>query len=179
LTLTAKGIAGKLDGKMEEEEARLALLQTELNSIQTSIRSLDSISFQIKGWCVTASLAIGGIAIAYHNPALLLVGGGAVLGFFMINCHVKMYQHLFFVRNNRIDSELKNTGIMHVLKGAGSLDIVGTTDVRANPAGVMSITERIRKGFPRFWREARVINTFSLYLFIGLCLMIEGIILLS
>ena len=162
---------------MEEEEVRLALLQTELNSIQTSIRNHDSTTFQIKGWCITTSLAVGGFAIAYHNPALLWVGGGAVVGFFMVNCHIKMFQRRFFVRNREIDSELKNTGIMQVLKGAGNISIVGTTDI-GDPSTVgFSIIQRIRRGLPSFWHEARVINTFSLYLFVGFCLMLEGIIL--
>ena len=66
---------------MEEEEARLALLQTELNAIQASLRNYDSILLQVKGWCVTTALAVGGFAIAYHKPALIFVGIGAVLGF--------------------------------------------------------------------------------------------------
>jgi hypothetical protein len=83
------------EGYLEEEEARLALLQTELNSIQNSIRGLDAITFQIKGWCVTTCLAVGGFAIAYHKPALLLIGEAAALGFFMINCQFKMIQRPF------------------------------------------------------------------------------------
>jgi hypothetical protein len=55
---------------MTEEDARLALLQVELNGIQSSIRSLDTIDFQIKGWCVTTGLAVGGFAVAYKKPAL-------------------------------------------------------------------------------------------------------------
>ena len=39
--------------EMTEEDARLALLQTELNAIQNAITGLDVIIFQIKGWCVT------------------------------------------------------------------------------------------------------------------------------
>ena len=74
---------------MTEEDARLALLQTELNAIQSGIRSMDSILFQIKGWCVTSSLAIGGFAVAYRRPALLIVGAGAVLGFYLVTCQFK------------------------------------------------------------------------------------------
>ena len=85
----------------------------------------------------------------------------------MVNCHIKMFQRRFFVRNREIDSELKNTGIMQVLKGAGNLNIVGTTDI-GDPSTVgFSIIQRIRRGLPSFWHEARVINTFSLYLFVG------------
>jgi hypothetical protein len=75
-----------------EEDARLVLLQTELSGIQNAIRDLDKITFQIKGWCVTVSLAIGGFAVAYHQPALLIVGAGAVIGFYLVNCQFKMIQ---------------------------------------------------------------------------------------
>jgi len=163
---------------MQEEEVRLALLQTELSSIQNSIRSFETIIFQIKGWCVTTSLAVGGFAIVNHIPALILIGEGAVLGFFLINCQFKMYQHRFLVRNDRIDSELKDTGIMEVLKGAGNIDIVGTTAVGLS-SGSLSISARVRRRLPDFLHEAQIINTFSLYVFITFCYTIEAIILLS
>jgi hypothetical protein len=163
---------------VEEEEARLALLQTELNTIQSSIRGLDSIIFQIKGWCVTTSLAIGGFAVAYHKPALLFIGGAATVGFFMINCQFKMFQRVFLNRNLAINAELQNTGIMEVLKGAGSFDIVGTALEASALKRVMPFRERIRSGFPRFLVEVHAVNTFSLYLFISLCLTVEAIVLL-
>src|SRR5215467_13861551 len=102
---------------MTEEDARLALLQTELSSLQEVIRSLNTTETQIKGWCVTASLAIGGFAVAYHKPALLLVGVGAVLGFWLINSQVKMWQRLYAIRNHSIGCELGATGVMEVLRG--------------------------------------------------------------
>jgi hypothetical protein len=64
-----------------EEDARLSLLVTELNTVQTAIRALDTIDSQIKGWSVTASLAIGGFAIAYHRLAVIIVEIGALAGF--------------------------------------------------------------------------------------------------
>src|SRR5690242_10804676 len=145
---------------MEEEEARLALLQTELNAIQNSIRNFDSITLQIKGWCVTTALAAGGFAIAYHKPALILVGEGAVLGFFIINCQFRVFQRDIARWNLRIDSELKSVGIMQVLKGAGNLDIVGTTAGKGI-GGDSSLSERIRKDFPKFWFELRRPSNFS------------------
>lgn len=86
---------------MTEEDARLVLLQTELGSIQSGIRGLDTITFQIKGWCVTASLAIGGFAVAYHKPALLIVGAGAVVGFYLVTCQFKLIQRAFIKRNRQ------------------------------------------------------------------------------
>jgi hypothetical protein len=71
---------------VEEETARLALPQTELTRIHEGIRGLDTMIFQIKGWCITAALAIGGFAVVYHRPALLLVGAEAVIGFYLVDC---------------------------------------------------------------------------------------------
>jgi hypothetical protein len=74
---------------MTEEDARLALLQTELGSIQSAIRSLDVIVFQIKGWCVTVALAAAGFAAAYSKTGLLFVGAGAIVGFYL-ECYSKV-----------------------------------------------------------------------------------------
>lgn len=174
---TAVSTTGLEGMDMEEEEARLALLQTELNAIQASLRNYDSILLQIKGWCVTTALAAGGFAIAYNKPALIFVGIGAVLGFFMINCQFRMFQRRTNGRNLRIDSELKNVGIMQVLKGASSFDIIGTAIEEPIPSDA-PFFERIRQGLPDFWFEVRRASNLSLYLFVGLCLLIELIILL-
>jgi hypothetical protein len=110
---------------MTEEDARLELLKTELNAVQSSIQNLDTIVFQIKGWCVTAALAIGGFAVSSHTPALALIGIAAVAGFFLVNCQFKMIQRAFIKRNKAIADELRSVGIMQVLKGVGTLEIVG------------------------------------------------------
>jgi hypothetical protein len=176
-TGTTKGLLVWRDGDVEEEEARLALLQTELNAIQASIRNFDSILLQIKGWCVTTALAAGGFAVAYHKPALIIVGAGAVLGFFMINCQFRMFQRNTIKWNLRIDSELKSVGIMQVLKGAGSFDVVGTTAGDLTLYGQPTFAQ-VRKRLPDFWHEAKRPSNFTLYLFVEFCLLIELIILL-
>jgi hypothetical protein len=159
-----------------EDDARLVLLQTELNAVQSAIRGLDTVLFQIKGWCVTAALAIGGFAVAYRKPGLLIVGMGAVIGFFLVNCQFKMIQRTFIERNQALDSELKTTGIMQVLKGAGTIDIVGTAAPQWSDVG-SSFRRRIIRNLPAFWFEARLPDTFSIYLFILVCLTVEAIIL--
>jgi hypothetical protein len=80
---------------MTEEDARLSLLVTELNTVQAAIRALDTIDFQIKGWSVTASLAIGGYAIAYHRLALIIVGIGSLQGF-LAQLPVQIYTAQFY-----------------------------------------------------------------------------------
>jgi hypothetical protein len=152
--------------KMTEEDARLALLQSELNAIQNSIISFDTITFQIKGWCVTAALAIGGFAVVYHKPVLILIGLAAVTGFSVLNCQFKVLQRIFIRRYQALDSELKNIGIMEFLKGRGSIDITGTFVPNFN-----------YNFFSALWREARQPNTFTLHAFVLVCLIAEAIIL--
>jgi hypothetical protein len=161
---------------LQEEDARLALLQTELNAIQSGIRALDTIIFQVKGWCVTASLAIGGFAVAHHQPALLIVGVGAVVGFFLVNCQFKTFQRAMIDRNKAIDADLRDNGIMEVLKGGGSLEIVGTAPVKLDGLAVADV--RFGRMLRALWGEARLAHTFGLYSFILVCMFIEAVFLL-
>jgi hypothetical protein len=163
---------------MTEEDARLELLKTELNAVHSSIQSLDTIVFQIKGWCVTAALTIGGFAASSHKPALTLVGIAAVIGFFLINSQFKAIQRAFIKRNRELDLELRSVGIMQVLKGAGTLEIVGTAVPDFSRPGV-SYPEKVRSALSRILYEARLPNTFSLYLFLFACLTAEAIILFA
>lgn len=160
---------------MTEEDARLELLKSELSSVHSSIQSLDTIVFQIKGWCVTAALAIGGFAVSSHTPALTLIGAAAVVGFFLVNCQFKMIQRAFIRHNKALAYELRSTGIMQVLRGEGALQIVGAVvpDLRRG----VSSGERARSLLSDIWHEARLPNTFSLYLFLFVCLGVEAIIL--
>ena len=161
-----------------EEEARLELLKIELQGVQSSIQSLDGIVFQIKGWCVSAALAIGGFAVSTHTPALTLIGLIAIVGFFFINCQFKAIQRAFIKRSNEVDSELKTVGVVEFLRGAGNFEIVGTAipDL-ARPGS--SYSERLRSVFSGIWHEARLANTFTLYLFLFATLAIEAIILFA
>ena len=164
---------------MTEEEARLALLQSELNALEGGIRGLDSIVFQVNGWCVTVSLAIGGVALASNHADLLIVGVVAVLGFFLINCQFKTFQRAMINRKNEIEDDLTKTGLMEWLKGKGDLKdkrpVVGTANPRLDGKRLSEVPfgEMLRA----IGREARLTHTFGLYLFIFSGLAIEAVIL--
>jgi len=151
---------------------------TELNGIQAAIRSFDTIDFQIKGWCVTTSLAIGGFAAAYHRPGLLAVGAAAIIGFFLINCQFKHIQRAFIRRNIEIDSALKSTGVMDVLKSAGGIEIVGTAAPPSNVLADDKMLRILRNQLTGILFEARLPNTFTLYFFIAACMAVEAAVLL-
>jgi hypothetical protein len=157
---------------VDEADARLALLQTEINVIHDGIRYLDAITFQIKGWCVTASLAIGGFAVAYHLPALLLVGAVAVPGFFLIDCQFRVYSHDNYDRNRAIDAELRKVGIMQLLRDESNFYITGTAI--PPPSNPPSLRARAKQ----LLRIVSEPQTFGLYLFILVCLGIEALVLL-
>jgi hypothetical protein len=166
------------NGAVTEEDAQLELLKVELNSVQEGIRGLDTIAFQIKGWSVTVSLAIGGFAASSRQPALALIGIVALIGFFGVDCQFKGIQRAFIDRNKSLDTELRTVGIMPVLQGAGTLKITGTAVpdfYRQRRPG----RGRTRHFLLSLWHEARLANTFGLYLFLLLCLIGETIILLA
>lgn len=135
---------------------------------------MDTIVFQIKGWCVTAALAIGGFAISTHTPALTLIGMVAVTGFYLINSQFKVIQRQFIRRNHALDAELKDVGIMQVLSGKGSLKIVGTATLEFQKD--TSYWRSFRSAFSKMTHEARMPSTFTLYAFLLLCLIVEAII---
>jgi hypothetical protein len=161
---------------ISQEEARLELLKIELQGIQSAIQNLDGIVFQIKGWCVSAALAIGGFAVSTHTPGLTLIGLIAIIGFFFINAQFKVIQRAFIKRGAALDAELKSVGIMRVLRGSGNFEIVGTAIPSLAQPG-SGYLKRIRFVLSGVWHEARLANTFSLYLFLFAALALEAVIL--
>jgi hypothetical protein len=167
-----------MEHKVTEEDARLVLLQTELNGVQSSIRSLDTIMVQVKGWAITVSLAIGGFAVAQRKPGLLAVGVAAVAGFYIVTCQTKVVQRFFLTQNEKLNNELRNRGVMEILAGRGTMPIAGTT-VLSFKAENESYFKMMIRNFKLFRREAAHPDTYTLYLFIVVCLAIEAIVLLS
>jgi hypothetical protein len=157
--------------EVDETEARFALLQTELNALEGGIRGLDSIIFQINGWCVTVTLAVGGVALASGQSRLALLGVGAVLGFFLINCQFKTFQRAMIDRKEHIKDDLTTTGLAEWLRSKDKNKIVGPI----NPILAKKLSGTSSGG--ALWREARSVHTFGLYLFTAVGLIIVSIII--
>jgi hypothetical protein len=157
-------------------QAMLALLQTELASIETAIRSLDSIGFQIKGWAVTAGLAIGGFAITEHKQALLIVGFVATIGFWLVDCQFKSIQRPFIARNRMLARQLRQSGITSFLSSQGDVKALGVPDIYRDRINKWSVANFVN--YLRLIRaEAILPNVFMLYLFILAALALEMIFL--
>jgi hypothetical protein len=164
------------DAPTWDMQARLALLQAELASIETAIRSFDTIGFQIKGWAVTAGLAIGGFAITEHKPALLFVGFVATIGFWLVDCQFKSIQRPFIARNRALARQLRQSSIASFLSSQSGVKAVGVPDIytdRINRWSIVSIINYLRL----IRAEAILPNVFVLYLFILIALVLEMIFL--
>jgi hypothetical protein len=158
---------------VDEAEAKLVLLQAELAGLQDGIRSFDTILFQVKGWCVTTSLAAAGFAAAGQHKSLLLVSAIAILGFWLVDCQFKTTQRLYLNKNIALDDELNRLGVVAVLEGRGSVSI-GATGVRGHVPGFAA--ERIKGHLRDIWFEGCRPMTFGLYLFLLICLAIEAVL---
>ena len=162
---------------MEEMEARLALLKYELEALQTSIRAFDTILFQIKGWCVTATFAVAGFTVTSNRPALLFVGVAATIGFWLVDALYKSTQRVFILRNRDLEQGICASSVVSTL----------TDDELRGPKIAMAFSRRQFAGSrgPRVVQKLGVVLTeafapltFGLYLFIVASLGVEGLLLM-
>ena len=86
---------------MDEQDGRLRLLESELTANDGCIRSYDTTSFKVKGWCVTVTRAVAGFAASGHK-SLLVIGVVAVVGFWLLDAQIRAIQREFINRNKRI-----------------------------------------------------------------------------
>lgn len=158
---------------MDEDAARLELLKIELQSIQTGIRSLDTTLFQIKGWCVTVVVAVAGFALSNNNAALLLIGFGAIMSFWLIDAHHKALQRVFIERNLLIENEFAKSDVSEALN---RMRVLGTSlaFVDAHELGEL---RRFKKRISDVASEARRPLTFGIYLFLAALLVLQALII--
>ena len=157
-------------------QARLALLQVELTAIETAIRSLDTIGFQIKGWAVTAALAIGGFTITEHKRALLLVGAAATIGFWLVDCQFKAIQRTFLKRNRALADELRNSDVAAILAGHGDIKVLGVPDIYEAWTEKRTFASFLR--YTHLIRDEAIAPTLCvLYVFILLAMALEALLL--
>lgn len=164
---------------MEELEPRLALLKFELESLQTSIRALDTVMFQIKGWCVTAAFAVAGFAVTGKRSGLIFVGLAATIGFWLIDAHHKSIQRVFIERNRALECDILRSGSLVAALQGDNLrgpKIASAFAFASQPRrdNRLALTQDVR----RVLLEAGRPLTFGLYLFIAAVLVLEGLILL-
>jgi hypothetical protein len=159
----------------DETAARFDLLKIELATIQGGIRGIDSILFQVKGWCVTVCVAVAGVALSQKSAVLTAVAGAAVVGFWLVDAHYKSLQRVFITRDNAIEDALKEVGPLAALR-SGSLRVPATAsrfrdhpDRQYNPQATR-LDQKVKIEMRLLWAEARLPLTFGLYVVLGLLL---------
>jgi hypothetical protein len=160
-----------------ETSAQLELLKVELASIQGGIRGLDTILFQIKGWCVTTCVAVAGVALAAKSPELLLAAVGAIIGFWLVDAHYKPVQRVFIERDAHIEVRLKGRKPIEVLR-SGDLTVPGLAS-GFQWSGGSTLRSSLAAHFKRLWREAKIPMGFSFYAVLIVLSSALGVVLLA
>jgi hypothetical protein len=159
---------------MDESEAKFELLKQEMQAVQQGIRGLDTALFAIKGWCVTVTAAVAGLAATKDQPLLILVGFAVALTFWLLDAHYKAIQRVYIRRDLRLE---------RILKGADVLELLSSGRLRV--PGIASRFIFPRRGFfKRFmfqlgiiWREAKSPFVFNLYALLVFSLVVEMVVL--
>jgi hypothetical protein len=159
---------------MDETEAKFELLKQEMQAVQQGIRALDTTSFAIKGWCVTLSAAIAGVAATKDRPLLLLIGFGVALAFWLLDAHYKAVQRVYIRRDLRMERVLKGADVLALLS-SGRLRVPGMASRFTVPrrGSIKKLTFQL----VIMWREAKSPFIFNLYLLIGFSLIVEMVVL--
>ena len=89
------------------DDLRFELLKHELSTIDEGVRTYDSMLTQIKGWSITAALAVSGTALALSNGRLVLLGIASTLAFLWIDAHHKTHERILIEGRARIEEILR------------------------------------------------------------------------
>jgi len=155
----------------DEAKARFELLKQELDHVDSGIRGFDSILFQVKGWCVTATVAIAGVALTTRQVAVLVIALGAIGGFWLMDGLYKAMQRLFIDRNREIEQALSEGTLAEVLR-SGRLRIPGL----AGQFGAAATTtpDTVKRRFSGLLRELRGPLLYGLYLMLAVLVLVLG-----
>ena len=155
---------------MNEEAARFELLKQELDHLDSGIRSFDAILFQVKGWCVTATVAIASVAVTTSRASVLAVALGAILGFWLLDGLHKFLQRRFIDRNTDIEMALH----------AGTVaDVLNSNLLRIpNLTGAFARNNDFRSRLSAWMCELGRPLVYSLYLMLAALVLLLGIAML-
>ena len=153
---------------VDELAGRLELVKLELEQLQESIRSHDSIMFQVKGWAVTVGLATAGLALTLGRPAIAVLGALATVAFFSIEAHRKSVQSRFIDRCLEIERALVR----------GSLDQLARDSSFVTPQIAHSVTasRSYQQKWSLFVPELARPSVFAVYTGIVLILILIAVV---
>lgn len=92
---------------MDAFEHEWQLLMKEIDILQNSIRSYDTILFQIKGWAITIFSGFVYFVAKEKEPIYLAFAAAAVVLFWALDSTYKSFQRGFIIRFNKIEHVLR------------------------------------------------------------------------
>ena len=162
---------------MDETEARFSLLQKEIEYIQQGIRAFDTVTFQVKGWCITVAGAIGGLAASQQQRAITTLALATTAAFWLVDAHYKSVQRTFLQYQAALERKLAGKEILDLLARGAVLVPNLSRGLLDHRHPVKTNWGRTKREVALVWKEASRPLTYNLYVFVAACLVIEFIAL--
>ena len=148
---------------MEERDARLQLLLHEMGAIQDGIHKMDDVSLQIKGWCVTVTLALAAASVTTFSKGLPLIGLVAVATFWFVEAHFKLIANIYIERDQALEEALASPSQVLDAITSQQLRIPGLATKFRYPDGVDNWRQGFRYEITGAFKQAREPLVFFLY----------------
>jgi len=91
---------------MSPNEIKYDLLKTELSLTQSQMDKYDQLSSTVKTWTMTIWAASVGWAIQSHEPSVSLLGGAAVVFFWVLDAYLMMFRLNYRARRDDVAGAL-------------------------------------------------------------------------
>jgi hypothetical protein len=108
----------------DEFDHKFELLKLEIQVLQDSIRSYDSVLFTIKSWAITLFSAVIFFSVQSTKPLFLVFCAVSVILFWVVDAVFKVTQREFIERYNIIQSFLQSTKFSQAIKERSFKDFV-------------------------------------------------------
>jgi len=161
-------------------EFQKSLFEKEIDQLHFEISRFDSLSFQIKGWSITAWSALVAFGAREKAPIVILASIPAILTFWTIDAIFKSYQRRHMSRLGAIEKFLDpQTGF----SGHKIQDVFEKQDFGNFPIHdlIASRTRKLDSDFDKhfrnrtkFWRSIAVSNVLFFYVFLILTSLIAA-----
>jgi len=161
-----------MKNKKDFFEFQKSLLEKEIDQLHTEISRFDNLSFQIKGWSITAWSALVAFGAKEKAPIIILASIPAICTFWTMDALFKSYQRRHMARLGAIekftDSQIGFNG--HTLQEAFEKDDFGNFPIQDL---IANRTRKLNSGFDlyfknrtRFLESAAVSNVLFFYAFL-------------
>ena len=171
-----------MEDKKDFFEFQKSLFEKEIDQLHVEISRFDNLSFQIKGWSITAWSALVAFGAKEKAPVIILASIPAILTFWTMDALFKSYQRRHMARlgamEKFIDSQIGFSG--HTLQEAFEKQDFGNFPIHdliaSRTRKLDSEFDQRFKNRTRFWEAIAVPNVLFFYAFLILTSLIAALV---